>query len=424
MTAAPAPAAPQTRAADHLAPLDGLRGIAIALVVWYHLWLITWLAADVHVLGQTYNFNVFPETGFVGVDLFFFISGFVLFYPYAMTLFDGRPQQSLGIFAYRRMLKIVPSYYLSIALFIALGLTHFDSFGEGVRQVLAHAFFIHDWFDETAGGINGVLWSLAVEVQFYVLFPAICWAFMRRPVWTAAALIVLANVYRVVVWHHPDVGREIDRLPGVIDLFAVGMLCAWSYRAIAVRAPKLASRRWLWTAIALLGFVLAYLSLWHSFVHRSDAEWETGWKVYQRPELDLAFIPAALGSLFAFPAWQRALANPALVFLSLISYNLYLWHQALAFATYNARVPNWIGSDPHADHTWGVPFTIVALAFGVAVAWLITVTVEQPLLRRRPFQSFFAKIGAARPILRSGRHSPPIPAPALAGPMLQAPQED
>jgi len=408
VTAASAPPKPAERPSDHLAPLDGLRGIAIALVAWYHIWLITWLAADVHALGHRFNFNVFAETGFAGVDLFFFISGFVLFYPYAMTIFDGRPLQSVRTFAYRRMLKIMPSYYLSIALFIALGFAHFDSFADGVHQVVMHALFIHDWFDDTAGSINGVLWSLAVEVQFYVLFPAICWAFMRWPKRVFAAMFVVANVYRIGVWHHPDVGREIDRLPGVLDLFATGMLCAWAYRAIAVRAPKLASRRWLWTLVAAAGFAACYLTLWHSFVHRSDPEWETGWKVYMRPELDAAILPAALGSLFAFPAWQRALANPVLVFLSFISYNLYLWHQMLAFQALQKHVPDWAGSDPHSDPNWGLPFTIVAFSLGIAVAWLITVTVEQPLLHMRPFQ------------LRSGRHGPPMPpGPALAGPLLQ-----
>ena len=57
---------------EHLAPLDGLRGIAIALVVWFHLWEITWLRADAHLGPFTMNLNAIPEAGFIGVDLFFF----------------------------------------------------------------------------------------------------------------------------------------------------------------------------------------------------------------------------------------------------------------------------------------------------------------------------------------------------------------
>ena len=72
---------------EHLAPLDGLRGIAIALVVWFHLWEITWwLRADAHLGPFTMNLNAIPEPGFIGVDLFFFLSGFVLFFPYARAL--------------------------------------------------------------------------------------------------------------------------------------------------------------------------------------------------------------------------------------------------------------------------------------------------------------------------------------------------
>ncbi len=57
---------------ERLGPLDGLRGIAITLVVWFHVWQITWLRANVAPYHYALDFNAIPETGFLGVDLFFF----------------------------------------------------------------------------------------------------------------------------------------------------------------------------------------------------------------------------------------------------------------------------------------------------------------------------------------------------------------
>ena len=367
---------------EHLAPLDGLRGIAIALVVWFHLWEITWLRADVHLGALVVNVNAIPEDGFVGVDLFFFLSGFVLFYPYACAFFDGRRVPTLAMFAARRAFKILPSYVLSIGVAIAFGWAQLTSPGEAFVQLVSHAFFVHIWSNETFGGINGVLWSLAIEVQFYVLFPAIAWCAMRRPALTFAALAALGLAYRLITVGHPDALHQIQQLPGTIDLFAAGMFAAYAYRALATRAPKLASHRALWTAVALVGAIASALVARGAFDARLVPNWPTAWYVWGRSELGACFVVLAIGSLYAVPLWQRALANPAFTFLSLISYNLYLYHQLIARALFAAHVPNWIGASEKTDGTWGITFSLMALAVSLGVAWAVTVVVEGPLVRR------------------------------------------
>ena len=375
-----------TRPKDHLAPLDGLRGIAIALVAWFHVWQITWLAADVNVFGTTFNFNWIAEDGFVGVDLFFFISGFCLFYPYALTLFDGKPRQRVRTFAYRRAIKILPSYVFAIVAMIALGWVKFDSAGDAVRQIGLHLLFIHTFFADSYGSINGVLWSLATEVQFYVIFPIVCWAAMRRPWWTFGALIAIANAYRLLTAHDFDVVHQIDQLPGTLDLFATGMLAAYLFRLVSTRAPKLARRRSLWTAVAVVGVVTFCATLQSAFAARLYADWPQKWELLGRPAMTVAFVLVTIGSLFAVPLWQRVLANPVLVFLSAISYNLYLWHQTIARELLAHRIPPFGGASEHADPAWGLPYTLVAFAAAVLVASAVTYGFERPLMRRRPFE--------------------------------------
>ncbi len=381
MTATPSPTTART--SDHLAPLDGLRGIAIALVVWYHIWQITWLRADVHLGAATLNFNAIPETGFVGVDLFFFISGFVLFYPYARARFDGRPVPTLREFVARRATKILPSYYLSLVVFIALGWVHFASPGDAFAQIAAHALFVHIFWGSTWGGINGVLWSLAVEVQFYVLFPLVVWCAVRRPLPTFAALAAIGLGYRALVHADFDAVHEIDRLPGTIDLFAYGMTCAYVYRAVATRAQKLARRRPLWTAVAVGGLAAGALTIRGAFDARLADGWPMHWDVLGRTELGLSFFALALGTLFAIPLWYRVLGNPALTFLGFVSYNLYLYHQQIARSLLEAHLPPWQGASEHGDPAWGIAFSGVATVVAIGVAWALTTFFEQPLMRCR-----------------------------------------
>jgi peptidoglycan/LPS O-acetylase OafA/YrhL len=368
------------RVKHRLAVLDGLRGLAIVLVVWFHLWQISWLRADVPFTDPPLNLNLIPEGGFVGVDLFFFISGFALFYPYAQTLFDGRPLQTLQTFVMRRVQKILPSYVVVMAVLIAIGMSGISSFRDGFRAVALHLLFVHTWFPDTYGAINGVLWSLGVEVQFYVIFPLLCWAAMRAPVPTFVLMAVVANTYRFAVLHHYDVGNWYDQLPGVLDLFGAGMLGAYLYRAIAVRAPRLAGQRMLWTLVAWGGIALFFVVLNAAYQVRYDPNWPWETFTWGRGTMCLAFLMTTVGSLFGFTLWQRVLGNPVLVFLSVISYNLYLWHQPVARFLREHHIPPWHGADEHSDPAWGLPYSLIALPAMLVVATAFTYGLERPIL--------------------------------------------
>ena len=152
---------------ERLGVLDGLRGIAVLLVLWYHVWEISFLPAPLPWL------QFVPETGFIGVPLFFFLSGFVITYPFVRARVAKTQQPTWGYFAWRRFIKIVPSYLLSIAIAYAIGYAATQGGGPVWRDILAHLFFVHTWWPSTFGSINGVLWTLAVEVEFYCIFPLV-----------------------------------------------------------------------------------------------------------------------------------------------------------------------------------------------------------------------------------------------------------
>ncbi|HZY99635.1 MAG TPA: acyltransferase [Candidatus Baltobacteraceae bacterium] len=360
-----------------LGVLDGLRGIAVLLVLWYHIWEISWLAAPASWL------QFVPETGFVGVTLFFFLSGFVISYPFVRASVHERPQPSWSYFAWRRFLKIAPSYVLSIVVAYALGYAQNQPNANALPDVLTHLLFFNTWFPDRFGTINGVLWTLAVEVEFYCLFPLIWQAFKRVPWLTAGAMIAIAWAWRA--WFAHCCMQNLfptyeENLPGYLDIFACGMIAAY----IFVRfGDRIRAARWSLAApvVALAGIVALVALLQSLFGFRLADQWAGVWQIDKRPLLGGTFALIAVGSLLSPAWWQLLLDNPPLRFLATISYNLYLYHQLVARELLNWRVPPYIGNDPHFDPQWEVGYTQIAFAVTIAQAALVTYAFERPLLR-------------------------------------------
>jgi peptidoglycan/LPS O-acetylase OafA/YrhL len=378
-------------AQTRLGVLDGLRGIAVLLVLWYHVWEISWLPAPLPAL------QFIPETGFAGVDLFFYISGFVIVYPFIKALVNGEPMPSWGHFAYRRAIKIVPSYVLSIVVVIAIGYAHFANAGQALRDIGTHLLFIHTWWPDTYGSINGVLWTLAVEVEFYAVFPLLWLAFRHYPWLTAGAMIAISQVYRMHAadcCYHTSMELLVYNLPGYLDIFAAGMISALLFvrwRDLKMRwLPPLA------TLAAIAGFAMLAVLLQNLWSVRATDEWSTVWQIHNRTLTGVAFTLMGVGSLLALPVWQRMLVNPVLLFFAIISYNLYLYHQPLARLLLAWRMPPYAGRDQHGDPHWEFAYTLVAFVVTIGQATIVTYFFERPLLRI-PMERWRALVSRKKP---------------------------
>ena len=384
------PAADRPASAPHVDVLDGIRGLAIALVMWYHIWEITWQGAAITLFGRRYDFIFMGRMGFVGVDIFFFVSGFCLFWPYARSLATKRPFPTVKHFAYRRFIKIVPSYLLALTILVALGSERDRSLDDGIKDVISHVFFVHTWFQSYFGSIDGVLWSLGVEVQFYVIFPLVVLAFVRWPVITAAVMSLVAFAWRYAVERCCSSGpfnhfhQLENQLPAFLDLFAIGMLAAWIVAVVLPRLDAGMMARVAGTLVGIGGFAGIVALIWNvdstSFLH----DYAEHWQVWNRFPFGLALLVATVGSIAALPLWHRVVANPLLVFLSVISYNAYIWHQLVARALLWVHVPHSATADPHGDPNWQILALPLYLLAGIAVASVLTYGFERPLLRMRP----------------------------------------
>jgi peptidoglycan/LPS O-acetylase OafA/YrhL len=286
--------------------VDGLRAIAVTLVL---------------------NFHAFPDAvpgGFVGVDVFFVISGFLITGLIARELDVGR--FSLIEFYNRRIRRIFPALIVVLCVTLVLGWFWMlpQAFAQLGSDTFASAAFLANialllqsgYFDvESARKPLLQLWSLGIEEQFYLFWPLLLMvaARLRMSILALAAVLGIASFLLNVAWiganpvatFYLPFTRAFELLAGAV------LACGWNN----FNQSGTASDRRAWTGVALIAASVAMLDSHSAF---------PGW---------WAVLPVAGSTLLlsAPAAWVNRvlLASPPMVWIGLISYPLYLWHWPL-----------------------------------------------------------------------------------------------
>jgi peptidoglycan/LPS O-acetylase OafA/YrhL len=331
------------RSVTRLGVLDGLRGLAILMVVWYHLWLVS--GYTIPLLGFA---QVLVQNGFLGVDLFFFLSGFCIALPYARARRDGTPVPHASDFARKRALKILPSYLLALGVFAIAFRDRFDGPLQELGHFAAHAAFVHVFSPVTFGSFSGPLWTLAVEVQFYVLFALIAPFVVKRPFLVYAMLVAAAVLYRTAIaalGFDGDFGW-VNQLPAVLDVFGGGVAAAFAYTMLGARqrSPLLGTAAAAIGGGLALGALVAAASIAANGGDEAVHRWLNAWRVAFGPVLFVATLGLALGSSRVYGI---ASARP-LRGLSAISYGAYLCNLEIVVAFSRSGLPSaavfWLGA--------------------------------------------------------------------------------
>lgn len=340
--------------------IDGLRAVAVLAVLLFH--------ADFGASG-----------GYIGVDVFFVISGFLITSLIWKDLEDGR--FTLAHFWERRARRIVPALVVvTLAILLAgwflLMPADFKSLGRASAAQAVFAANIHYWFD--SGYFAGAAdekpllhtWSLAVEEQFYFIIPVLLWGMFRfAGMRTRAGVISLfatgfvislaASIYGVA--HAPSAAFYL------LPTRAWELLCG-SLVAVLPLSPLLLRHRSLREVCALAGLALILIA---SFFYTRET-----------PFPGLAALPPCAGTALliwangrmdgrAPTAIGKLLSRRPVVFIGLISYSLYLWHWPfLAFSKYLAFTPLSAG------------YRAAMLGFGFLFAVLSWKYVETPFRKR------------------------------------------
>lgn len=355
----PAPAASHATA---LAPIsyrpdvDGLRAVAVLSVLLFH---------------------AFPDAlpgGFIGVDIFFVISGFLISSIIAQAL--ARSAFSLHQFYVRRILRIFPALVTVLLATYAVGwwLLPADAYAQLGAQIVAGAGFFSNFaywkqagYFDTAAHSKPLLhlWSLAIEEQFYLIWPLVLLAAarlrgMRGLLLAAVALGIMSflqNLYGVHT-RAGDAGLYYSPLLRFWELLVGAALALW--RVQRSTAERSAARKQLADHQSVLGAAAIVAGL---VCINSDSAFPGWW----------ALLPTAGAALLigAGPqAWLNRvlLSHPVAVWLGLITYPLYLWHwPLLSFAHQIA------GDTPSATVRLG------AVLLAVPLAWATKRLVEDPI---------------------------------------------
>jgi peptidoglycan/LPS O-acetylase OafA/YrhL len=347
---------------DYRPDIDGLRAIAVLSVVLYHAGL-SWLPG-----------------GYVGVDIFFVISGYLIIGQIAKGLADG--SFAFADFWARRALRILPPYLLVIltsmviAPFILVLPEEYQQFTQEViwsaLMIVNHLFLAQQGYFDTGADSKILLhlWSLAVEEQFYILAPLAMFAFWRlskgasRPIVVGfVALVVFAVSFAACILltgGNDDANYAFFLMPLRIWEFVAG-------GAVALLVP--AARKLPSAVIDVVGVASLALIVYcvTQFTHRTP--FPSYWALL--PILGSVGLILS-GTVRAKAPSARLLALPPMVWIGLVSYAWYLWHwPLLAFA----RIYNF------GDKS--LMFDLAMVALSLLLAILTRFAVEKPILRWR-----------------------------------------
>ena len=355
--------------------LDIVRGFAAITVVMYHVIEYT----EWRDFGRTWP-TVWFRYGWMGVDIFFVLSGFVITLAalrgYAATEDKGAFRKQ---FALARLARIAPLHYLTCAVYLTLfARPLLTNARRAAAHIAAHALFVHNLTPQMLSSINGVNWSLAVELELYLIVMLLAgWLSRVRPGSVLACTLPVAWCWRAFAFVQ-GLGRApapvhitwyyTTNVLGNADFFGVGAALALVAASKgATRARCLFDRP---AACAGLGAAVLAASF-RVLAPRAGAYWDL-WPmvVFFRTSTAIGWgllIAAACG------VPPRALRHPAaapLLYIGTISYGVYLWHMMIVLALQNA------GTFARPGLT-----AVLALAGSFAAAALSWHLFEQPCLK-------------------------------------------
>jgi peptidoglycan/LPS O-acetylase OafA/YrhL len=335
--------------------LDGLRGIAIIAVLLCHL----------SYYFPTANIcKTILQAGWCGVDLFFVLSGFLI----TGILLDTRDSSNyFRAFYARRILRIFPIYYATLitVLVAARFIPQLDPVLPLPHDRVFYFFYLNNWWvllrDVWHANIIGHFWSLAVEEQFYLLWPFIVWRLAPKQTERAALCgIVLAPIIRIAVYVSFGGVRDLVENPFCrMDSLLMGSLLASLVRRHTSQNKWQPVLHWLsiFTAVAIIagGFSsLVVLRLMHSPLFISS-----GLTVVFGGLVSIAFLERNSARLI-----QRILRSRALTFCGKYSYGMYVYHVPLLWLV--ARFATGLKPATNIPHFLLLSGSVIALTIALA----------------------------------------------------------
>jgi peptidoglycan/LPS O-acetylase OafA/YrhL len=379
---------------------DGVRGFVSISILLVHVQLaVGWRP-------QHEFLRALRSSWFYSIEFLFLVGGFVALLPVvAYGGFLGRRR-----YAIRRAGRLLPLYWLTIALSVALGgllrpvsgIDHPHDLG----AVLVHLTFLqHLVLPFREGfGVHGIVWTQTLVACFYVVFALTASWYARRPVLGLVAALGIAVAARTQI---PILSRWYLEFPLFLSDFAIGMTAAWAYVSLRRSGRRLSPRVATFCAVGALAAMVGLMYATGLPITRRENAFYYNEGVFLSIATPLAFA-CFMVALAYTPRWfQWPAANPVSRKLGDISYGLFMFHfLAIWLVLRYVHIPR------NGSLSSLVFLTLLVFPITVTAAWLGTRFVERPLRERA---QAFAERFRRQPGTPEGASSPeprPTPDPA------------
>ena len=390
-----APTQTRTRPTGHLDVLDGVRALAAFSVVATHVGFQT---------GRAVNgfFAPFLARLDFGVTLFFLLSGFLLYRPFVEAAIDLRPRPETKPFLLRRFARIMPAYWVLLALTMLIRPWE-HSTGLSVQKTtwkdwIEYATLTHIYFGDNPHQALTHIWSLVVELSFYLALPVIAGfalrgrrprRIMRRQTIVLGVLAAIGPVYGVVVHQIPSLQNRLalQWLPAYFDWFALGMVLASLPAAASVGAwPRLRSLAdelamapgtcWIIAGI-LFALSMTPVAGPYSLEASTTSQWLAKHVLYGATAFFM-LLPLVGPGDSRHPL-RAVLADRRVRWLGEISYSIFLFHLVLMFTLVDALHLKLFGG----GFSTLFPLTVLAAIGASTISYRLIERPAQSYIRRR-----------------------------------------
>ena len=361
----------------HIPALDGVRGIAVLLVVLFH----TTHLSDASASGKAVWWLM--ASGWTGVDLFFVLSGFLI----TGILLDAKGQRNyFRNFYVRRSLRIFPLYYAALAVSFLLlpPLTATLALDQRIttQGAVWYLLYLSNFYQLTVATthpILGVVWSLAIEEQFYLAWPTLVHASPRKAIvrlcLTVAGIALILRLALTALGLNGEATYVVTFCR--MDSLAIGALLA-----AMLRTDVATTRRWLRRALA---FALPVIALMIALPH--DALYARVRDTIGYTALAIAFAGVIFLAVAADPrnVVRRVCSTRALRVLGKYSYAIYLIHSPLDAILRRTIFPTPLRTIGGSDLPTQILYYAVALGLSLALARVSWDLFEKHFLRLKDY---------------------------------------
>lgn len=358
--------------------VDGLRFLAISSVLLYHTYTFysvkSGITGSVHTIWSSI-WMVLCKNGFVGVYLFFAISGFILGLPFAQCYIEKQSVISLKSYFLRRLTRLEPPYVLSMLLFFAL-LVGVGKYTPGILfpHLLSSIFYLHNLIYQAPSIINGVAWSLEIEVQFYLLAPLFGLVFRipsffeRSVIWIVSILFFSCLSF----FYDPEI-QNFKTLIGYFQYFLAGLFLA-DLHIFNFIFPNIKK-------INFFIFIFGFLSL--LFLLFADIN-SVIWIRLMYPFVILVFYYLVLKTTF----WKNIFSIKPLTVVGGMCYSIYLLHYIIISMVGNITI-HYLWEDYFWLNYWIQ--IIIYLVFILTISTFFFLMIEKPTMNKDWYKEWIPK---------------------------------